>query len=133
MNTILLATLIAKLQEVEAQNPGVECAIDDHEWGVGIPNVELTKVHKELEFDALTPISEQEYQGALKGIEDYKNTNPEVEWNSWSQEVRDDYWYGENKGTFECFMENREMVYKYNTETVAKYLGAKTIVTLRMK
>lgn len=131
MNTILLDDLIAQLQKVAADNPGIECAIDDHEWGVGAPNIELTKVHKELEYDALTPMRQEEYQSATKGIQDYENTDPHAEWNSWSKEDRDDFWYGEKKGTFECYMEVRDMVYKANKETVEKYLAAKTIVTLR--
>lgn len=131
MKTILLADLIAQLQKVEAENPGIECAIDDHEWGVGAPNIELTKVHEETEYVGLTPMTKEEYEWALKGIEDYENTDPNKEWNSWSQEDRDDYWYGEKKGTFECYIEVRDMVYNSNKETVAKYLGARTIATLR--
>lgn len=131
MKTILLADLIAQLQKVEAQNPGVECAINDHEWGIGAPKIEMTKVHQEAEYDGLTVVNEEEYKWALQGIKDHENTDPQAEWNSWSQEDRDDYWYGEKKGTFECYMEVRDMVYKSNKETVSKYLGAKTIVTLQ--
>lgn len=79
-STLPLAEFIKQLQEMENKNPGIVVALNDQEWGIGMPTIQIQKVYKDDKYEGLNPINENDYASAMKGVEDYKN----MDWqNSW--------------------------------------------------
>lgn len=80
--------LIAELQEIARENPGITCYVVDNEDGVG--NVEIKKQRVYPEYGNLTCKDEEGYQ-LTAGTVKYYDTSALEYWNSFSTEDKESY------------------------------------------
>lgn len=121
-STMLLTDLIAQLQAVADQKPGILVAINDHEWGLDVPQLILEKVVDEGQYHRLETISKESYGYALQGVE--RVYDGEAEWEEMDTDTKEYFVSLEN------YKKEIQKVKERDQKTINDYNTAPEILTL---
>lgn len=119
---MLLTDLIAQLQAVAAQKPGILVAINDHEWGLDVPQLIIEKVINEGEYHNLDTISKESYGYALQGVE--RVYDCEADWKEMDTDTKEYFVSLEN------YKKEIQKVKERDQKTINDYNSALEILTL---
>lgn len=89
-----LTELIAELQKIADENPGIVCTLNDHEWGPHMPKVKVAPVYVN-DSDHVIVLEDFTRDYTIKLAKEYSEKTAQEMWKS----------YGENKGSWESFEE----------------------------
>ena len=84
-----LKELIAELQKIEDSHPGINCTLDDCEWGAGIPTVAMAKSYSN-NFGHPIIISQLDIDQLQKTLEYYSQPPLEM-WKTVDKNDWDDF------------------------------------------
>jgi hypothetical protein len=114
---------IAELQAMEDANPGILCTLEDHEWGAGVPKVEIALVYVN-EHQHVIVLDDFKIKSAQGAFKQYTETTPEEMWES----------FGEDKGmwtSLEHYKKDHEMIRAAAEQDVKDFATAVPMVVLR--